>query len=188
MRLALVMLSSLLAACSSSSADGTPGGHTGESGDAFSRYCTGTLKTEQRVLAASGGGWADDGIAAPVGATFFVSARFGRWGGYVIRASGQPAELLADKGLTKEVDFTSDCANDPTLESKMVMLADATLYPNTDLSGTPCTLTKGTELHDYDLHAALGERTRLSSREIKETCGLDTAYSANAYWGALLPR
>lgn len=187
---ALALLMPLFVACSSSSADGTPGGATGGSIEAFSKYCTGTLKTAQKLEVASGGGsWVSDGSTAAAGSTFLLSAEFGVFGGYVIRADGKPAKLDADfsKGLVKDTDFTTDCAADPKEHQSEVLLADATLFPKNDLSGTACTLPKATQLHNYSLSGG-GEVTTMSSQEIKATCGLDTAYSKDAYYAQLVPR
>jgi hypothetical protein len=187
--LAIALSMSLLAACSSSS-DGSSGGSTGGSIEAFSKYCTGTLKTEQKLEAASGGGgWVGNGTKAPAGTVFLLSADFGTFGGYVIGADGKPSKIDADftKGLVKDTDFTTDCVADPKEHQSEVLLADATLFPKEDLSGTACTLPKATQLHNYSLSGGSAVTT-MSSQEIKATCGLDTAYSSNAYYGALVPR
>lgn len=187
-----VVFSLALAACSGSDADG--GGHTVAGVPAaFSAYCTGTLKHPVALQERDGPAtWVGSNTTgeAPAGSIFVVEASFDKWGGFVFESDGTPLRLDGEfkTGLVKDQDFTSDCAIDPSApKTANVLLADATFYPNEDLSGEACTLPAGTELTSFSF-IATGAAATVSAAEIQAKCSLAKSYSKDIVYGDLLPK
>ena len=144
---------------------------------ALAKYCTGTLKTEQMIRSTTGNEvWSAEAAPAPVGTTFLVTYEYGKWGGYVPHGAALPEKLDAgDGGLKKDVDFTSSCAIDGAV-SHEVLLVTARIYEKPDLTGTPCVLDAGTEIHNWSFGSA-GGSVSASCDEIKSTCGFASGSS-----------
>jgi hypothetical protein len=181
-----------LAACSSSTDSGP--GTSATIPAAFSKYCSATLKTEQKVMNPMGpGAWMGTGEKVPAGTKILLSEDFSAWGGYAIKSDGGPLKISAadrTKGLVKDVDFTSDCApaavpkfGDATI--KTVTLAKATFYATKELTGTACTLEAGTEFSNYGITGG-GDVSEVFANQIKEKCSLDKAYSKDLLTGGLV--
>lgn len=198
---ALLLLAAPLAVAACSSSDSSQGGGPDASKLApyTAKYCTGTLKTDQKLQTPMtwGGAWQGDGtLVAHAGAQFIVSAEFDQWLGYAMESDGTPVRISGDatKGLTKDVDFTSDCATDAkrtdAFSGHAVVLSPATLYANKELSGTPCTLDAGTELTNYSYAGSLSpsDPISISANEIKAKCGLDQAYAKTLVYGQLIAK
>src|SRR5512142_1359929 len=94
-----------LAACSSSDSGGSPQGVIPQS---FAKYCSGTLKSDQKLMKSAGSGaWIGDGSQhASAGTVFLVSPDFQKWSGYVLLSDGTVDKIDADftKGLVKDTD------------------------------------------------------------------------------------
>ena len=182
-----------LAACSSASSDGGPGGGTASIPAAFSKYCSGKLATEQKIMhPMSGGGWMGTGDKIGAGTPILLEADFSHWSAYAIMADGSPVKIDADfeKGLVLGTDFTSDCApaKVPSFGDanvKNVTLAKATIYPNADLTGTACTLDAGTQFTNYSMSGG-GSSSELSADELKAKCSMDKGYSKDLYTAELI--
>jgi hypothetical protein len=186
-----------LGACSSSDSGSSPQGVIPQ---AFAKYCSGTLKTDQKLMhPMSGGGWQGDGtVHATAGTTFIVSPDFGHWGGYVLSSDGSVQKIDADfhTGLVKDTDFTSDCATDAALNAfsnPNVVLAKSTFYAAQDLSGAACTLEAGTTMTNFSyMSGGFGGSSSapatVSSAEIKAQCGFDTGYTRDLEYAALVPK
>jgi hypothetical protein len=122
------------------------------------------------------------GLHASAGTTFYVSASFQQWKGYVLQSDGTPARIAADfaKGLVKGTDFTSDCADDTKLQgfsNPYVVLSRSTLYAKQDLSGAACVIDPGTALTNYSYMSSGSAAAQVSSAEIQAKCGWSVAYS-----------
>ena len=188
-----------LAACSSS--DGGGGSPQGVIPTAFTTYCTGTLKTDQKLMQSNGAGaWMGNGsMHASAGTPFLVSPDFGQWQGYVLAADGSATkiDLPFGKGLVKDTDFTSDCATDAALSDsfhqKTVILAASHVYASKDLSGDACTLDAGTAMTNYSfMSGGLGggsssDPALVGSDEIKAKCGYATGYTKDMVYATLVP-
>jgi hypothetical protein len=139
-----------------------------------------------------GGAWESDGTQhAGAGTPFLLAASFDRWGGFVITSDGTPMQISADftKGLVAGTDFTSSCA--PTTipsSGPNVLLADAKLYPNADLSGTECTITAGTTLTNYSFSSLGTASATISADEVTAKCGVATMYAAEFPLAQLVAR
>lgn len=189
--LSLVAVAGCSASSSSSGTDGTS--YDGVTAAAFTPYCTGTLKNDATLMGEVGGGaWEGDGsVHAAAGTPFLLSASFNLWGGYVIQSDGTPFQIDADftKGLVAGTDFTSSCA--PTAipaSGPNVVLADAKLYPNADLSGTECTIAAGTTLTNYSFSSLGMSNATVSADEITSKCGVATMYAAEFPLGQLVAK
>src|SRR3954466_6467414 len=85
-----------LAACSSAS-DAGGGSGTASIPAAFSKYCTGKLSTEQKIMhPMSGGGWMGTGDKIGAGTPVLLEADFSHWSAYAINADGSPVKIDAD--------------------------------------------------------------------------------------------
>jgi hypothetical protein len=188
----------VLAACSSSDSGGSPQGVIPQ---AFASYCSGTLKTDQKLMTPmSGGGWMGNGsLHAAAGTPFLVSTEGGQWAGYVVQADGSVDKIDADftKGLVRDTDFTSDCATDTALHDfasdKNVVLAKSTIYATKDLTGTACTLDAGTTMTNFNYASggfggsSSGPST-VGSDEIKAKCGFASGYTNDLEFASLIPK
>jgi hypothetical protein len=86
----------------------------------------------------------------------------------------------------KDVDFSTSCAAPVSFERhRLVMLKTATLFPNKDLTGTPCTLEAGTGLKSWGYSGGAGA-AELSSSDLKPTCSFDKGYSKDIVFGKLV--
>ena len=189
-RTSFVFLFLSMAACSSASSSSTGSGErTGVDGAAFSAYCTGTLLREMPLMAEQAGeAWAGNGsLQAPSGTDFLLSDEFQMWQGYVIQSDGTPAKITAFNGLVQGTDFSSSCAPSTIPDqftANLVLLADTTLYPKADLSGTACTLPAGLALTNYEILG--GTPVTVSAAEITAKCGTTTMYAKTFATGQLL--
>jgi hypothetical protein len=189
--LAVAILVNGLVACSGSDSGDDNGPGVG-SLEAFSAYCTGTLLVDTELMEPVGpGGWQSNGTqgTAAAGTVFLVETSFDKWDGYIIASSGTPMKLDSDfqTGLVKDTHFTSECATDPNgVTEHKVLLAESTFFPNEDLSGTPCKLPAATEFSSFSFFG--GNTATVMAPEIKEQCGLDTAYSADMVYGSLVAK
>jgi len=184
----------LIAFAGCSSADSSSGGGAGAIPAAFSKYCIGTLKTEQKIMHPMGpGAWMGTGDKVGAGAQILIAPDFGSWGAFLMDSNGGPLKVSpADhsKGLVRDVDFTADCApaaipsfSDPAI--KRVTLGKATLYANKELTGTACTLDAGTEFSSY-MYSGGGDVAEVSAAEIKTKCSFDKAYTKDLLVGELI--
>lgn len=167
--------------------------------EAFSSYCTGTLKESMRVGdSTQPGGWTFSNTSPRVGSgtSFLVASDWNKWSGYVILADGTPAKLEADElgpgpgsGLIVDHDFTSACATEDkkTDFGSMVLLADATFHASKDLSGTPCTLPVATKLTSHGFSGGT-EVAMVSADQIESACGLKSGYTKDLVYGALIDK
>jgi hypothetical protein len=189
-RASFVFLFLSMAACSSASSSTTGGAqHTGVDSAAFSKYCTGTLLHEMPLLAEQPGeAWGGNGsLQAPSGTDFLLSDEFQKWQGYVIQSDGTPAQITAFNGLVQGTDFSSSCAPSTIPDqftTNLVLLADTTLYPHMDLSGTACTVPAGLALTNYEILG--GTPVTVSAAEISAKCGTTTMYAKIFATGQLL--
>lgn len=187
----ILALATLLSGCSSSDA-GEPF-QTG-SLEAFGSYCTGTLNVDIRVGEPMGpGGWHFSSRMPEVsaGTAFLVASDWSKWDGYVVGTDGTPHKLYSDHdtGLLRDKHFSSSCATDAKLTDwgSMVLLADATFYPNKDLTGAPCVLPIATKLTSHGFASGFGEDlATVSAEEIKVKCGLDDAFTKDMVYGELI--
>ena len=156
---------------------------------AFSKYCTGTLKGEHELLEAKGSGW-EGGMGSPdaaAGSIFALGDQYGGWAGYVFQSDGEPflIDTESGKGLTEGTDFTTDCALDGVLTKETVLMTEATLYANEQLTGVACKIPAATPLTNmwfsYDFVVA-----KVSANEVKQLCGWDEAYSKSFVYAELL--
>jgi len=178
-----------MAACSSATSSTSSGGeHTGVDGPAFSKYCTGTLLREMPLMTEEGGdAWGSSGEQSPSGTDFLLSDEFQQWQGYVIQDDGTPSRISAPNGLVRGTDFSSSCAPSTIPDqftASLVLLADTTLYPKFDLSGTACTLPAGTVLTNYEIMG--GTPVTVSAAEVTAKCGTTTMYAGTLATGQLL--
>ena len=178
-----------------SGSDSTGGSVETGSLEAFSSYCTGTLKADVDLMAPDGpGGWFRDGSqgTANAGTTFLVGTSFEKWEGYVMLSSGAPRKLDADweTGLVRDSQFTSDCATDEKLtdgSDRRVLLAASTFFANPELGGEPCALPVATELTSFGF-SNTGSVANVSANEIETQCGWQKSYSADITYGELIPK
>ena len=160
----------------------------------FATYCTGILAHATMLLSLQQGeAWSGDGTTqAPGGTTFLLSAGVGQWEGFVLEDDGTPRMLSTGSGLVLDADFTSDCAPDggPPSSAVPVLLADTELYPESDLSGTECTVPAGTSLDPLgqDGGSTSTSPVELSSPRIQVECGVATMYTGKLALGQLVPR
>ncbi len=170
--------------CSSSSnAGGGASSYDGVTSAAFSAYCTATLTNPTELMKeVAGGAWEGDGtLEAPAGTPFLLAVNGAVWGGFVLQNDGTPFEVNADftKGLVAGTDFTSSCAPATVpFTGAEVLLADAKLYPNADLSGTECTLDAGTTLTNYSYSSGGTASATISADQITATCNVTTMYAS----------
>jgi hypothetical protein len=173
----------------------TPGGGAGSVGggaidvqQTFPGACGATLQKPSMVgmpLANLPSAWENEDSTpqAPVGTTFLLEAdSFGdgppTFRGYTFSATGVPQRLTgADSfgDLTIDVDFTSSCAAPFTAE--LTTLRTVTIYPENDLSGTPCTLPPGTRLGNVGYALGNGGVGGVFSGKLADLCGFDEGYS-----------
>jgi hypothetical protein len=189
----VVLLPLALAACSSSSNGGGAGSANAtdvSKSSTFSAFCTGTLKSDQKLMLDKGGAWIGDGSHhVPAGTTFLVSPDFDLWAGYVILDDGSAAKIDADftKGLVKDTDFTSSCATDPaSTQTTFVVLAKSTLRASKDLTGASCTLEAGSALADYSYES--GDVNTVGGNSVQGKCGFSPGYTKDLSGADLLKK
>jgi hypothetical protein len=185
----------LASACSSSPSPDTAPTTNAVYKTTFGKYCTATLTTQKTLMLPQGDGWFDNRSAqAAPGTTFLLAAEFKVWAGYLIMTNGTPAKIDANfqTGLAEGTDFTSDCATNSAMLASYdaVLLANATFYPNVDLSGTACTVPAGTAMTSLVYSATLQDITegQVSSDPIKAQCNLSQAYTRDMSYGDLVTR
>jgi len=188
-----VCLVALLGCSSSGGAAGDgPGGQSVPA--AFSAYCTATLQTTQPVYAEGpSGSWIQQGTqSASAGTAFLLEASLGSWDGFVFAADGTPSKIEPANGtLVEGTDFTSGCAPTmvpPQTSTVMVLLADATLYPDASLTGTPCTMPAGTAITNEMFTINAQYVAQLTSPEVQSKCGVSTAYANKVAFGQLITK
>lgn len=179
-----VFVVALSAGCSSSTSEATPASVPA----ALETYCTGKLLVAVKYQSPVGGHWEGHGATLPAGSTVVLAEDFGHFGAFAF-FDGTPAKLDGDftKGLAQGTDFESSCATkaDRTL-ADFVVLAKATLYPNKDLSGTPCTVPLGTKFKSYGYSSSGAGAAEFQSDELAALCGFSKGYSSDLYYGRLL--
>lgn len=178
------LLVALAGGCSSSSTDPPSTAVPA----ALEGYCTGKLLVAVKYQLPVGGRWEGNGATLPAGTPVVLAEDFGHFGAFAF-LDGTPAELDGDflKGLALGTDFESSCATkaDRSL-ADFVVLANATIHPDKDLTGTPCTVPLGTKFKSYGYSSSGAGPAEFQSTELTAICGFSKGYSNNLYYGRLL--